>query len=123
MKESLKEEIEWDKKKIILFVIAAVILIGIGFEAKDLVLGKSVSSSVSVPKPDVKGAATQVSSSIKNGVQDQINNLKTEAQSVNLVEIASSSPQVQKVINDLKALQYYPKNQVKATCEQICNKF
>jgi hypothetical protein len=31
MKEAPKEEAQWDKKKIILFLIAAVLLIGIGF--------------------------------------------------------------------------------------------
>jgi len=71
----------------------------------------------------VKGAATEVSSGIKNSVQNQLDNLKAEAQNVDLTEIASSSPQMQKVVNDLKALQDYPKNQVKATCEQICNSF
>ena len=123
MKESAKEEVQWDKKKIILFLVAAILLIGIGFEAKDLILGKSINSSVSIAKPDIKGAAVQVAPDIKNNVQSQLDNLKTEAQGVNLVEIASSSPQVQKVINDLKALQDYPKNQVKATCQQICNSF
>jgi ABC-type proline/glycine betaine transport system substrate-binding protein len=123
MKESAKEEVQWDKKKIILFLVAAILLIGIGFEAKDLILGKSISPSVSIAKPDIKGAAVQVVPDIKNNVQSQLDNLKTEAQGVNLVEIASSSPQVQKVINDLKALQDYPKNQVKATCQQICNSF
>ena len=123
MKESAKEEVQWDKKKIILFLVAAILLIGIGFEAKDLILGKSISSPASIAKPDIKGAAVQAVPDIKNNVQSQLDNLKTEAQGVNLVEIASSSPQVQKVINDLKALQDYPKNQVKATCQQICNSF
>lgn len=121
MKEAPKEELQWDKKKILLFLIAAVVLIGIGFEAKDVILGTNINPSVSVPKPNVKGTATQVSSNIKNSVQDQLDNLKTEAQNVDLEEIASSSPQVQKVINDLKAVQDYPKNQLKATCEQVCN--
>ncbi len=123
MKELPKEDSQWDKKKIILFLIAAIVLIGIGFEAKSLFLGTGVapSSPVSVPKPDVKGATTQVGSDIKNSVQSQLDNLKTEAQNIDFVEIASSSPQVQKVINDLKAVQDYPKNQLKATCEQICN--
>jgi hypothetical protein len=123
MKEAPKEELQWDKKKILLFLIAAVVLIGIGFEGRNLILGTSVQPSVPVVKPDVKGVATEIVPNIKNNVQDQLDNLKTEAQSVNLVEIASSSPQVQKVINDLKALQNYPKNQVKTTCQQICNSF
>jgi hypothetical protein len=121
MEKPPKEPEQWDKKKILLFLIAAVVLIGIGFEVKDLVLGTSTKPSVSVAKPDIKGAATQIAPNIKSNVQDQLNNLKTEAQSVNLVEIASSSPQVQKVINDLKALQNYPKNQAKVVCEQICS--
>jgi hypothetical protein len=123
MKEAVGEKTQWDKKKIVLFLVAAIALIGIGFEAKDMILGTSVSPAVSVAKPDVKGAATEVSSGIKNSVQNQLDNLKAEAQNVDLTEIASSSPQMQKVVNDLKALQDYPKNQVKATCEQICNSF
>ena len=121
MKGSPKEDLPWDKKKIIFFLIAAIALIGIGFEAKDMLLGATLTPKSSVQAPDVKGAATQASSSIKNNVQNQLNNLKTEAQSVDLTQIASSSPQVQKVINDLKAIQNYPQNQLKATCEQVCN--
>jgi len=123
MKEAPKEQAQWDKKKILLFLVAAVVLIGIGFEAKDLALGPNANPSTTVAKPAVKGATTQVVPTIKKNVQDQLNNLESEAQNVNLVEVASSSPQVQKVIKDLKALQDYPKNQVKATCEQICNSF
>ena len=121
MKEPPKEELQWDKKKILLFAIAAIILIGIGFEAKDFFLGASQGPTAPIIRPDVKAAATQIVPGIKNSVQNQLDNLKTEAQSVDLVEIASSSPQVQKVINDLKAIQDYPKNQLKATCEHICS--
>jgi gas vesicle protein len=123
MKEPPKEQEQWDKKKILLFLIAAVALIGIGFEARTAFLGESSTApaKTSLTKTDIKGISTQVVPDIKKNVQDQLNNLKSEAQSVDLVEIASSSPQVQKVINDLKAIQDYPKNQLKATCEQICS--
>jgi hypothetical protein len=124
MKEPRKlqeEEEQWDKRKIILFLIAAVVLIGIGFEAKDMILGTSLVPQKPITAPDVKGAASQVAPVIKKTVQDQLDNLQTEAQNINVVEIASSSPQVQKVINDLKAIQAYPQNQLKTTCEQICN--
>jgi hypothetical protein len=123
MKEAPKEDVQWDRKKIILFLIAAVALIGIGFEAKDLILGKSISAPVSVSTRDVKGTATQLVPDIKSSVQGQLDTLKQEAQGIDLVQIASSSPQVQKVVNDLRALQDYPKNQVKAACQQICNNF
>lgn len=54
-------------------------------------------------------------------VQTKIEELKKEAAKVDVQEIASSSPQVQKVLNDLKALENAPKNQAKQTCQQICN--
>lgn len=118
-KRKAGEEIEWDKKKIILFLIAAIALIGIGFELKTIIFGDSTTPTA--VKTDVKGASTENVPSIKKGIQDQINNLKSEAQNINVVDVATSSPQVQKVINDLKGLQDYPKNQLKATCENICN--
>jgi hypothetical protein len=36
------------------------------------------------------------------------------------MEVASSSPQVQKILNDIKALQQYPANQIKDLCRKIC---
>jgi len=120
-KPQAKEESEWDKKKIILFLIAAIVLIGIGFEAKSLILGESSAPATKVSAPDVKGTATQLAPAIKQTVQNQLQTLQNEAQNINVVDIASSSPQVQKVINDLKAIQNYPQNQLKTTCQQVCN--
>ncbi len=123
MKELSKfpEEEQWDKRKIVLFLIAAIILIGIGFNARDLILGTSSAPQKKVVAPDIKGAVSEAAPNIQKSVQEQVDNLRNEAENIDLTEIASSSPQVQKVINDLKAIQDYPKNQLKATCEQICN--
>ncbi len=121
MKEAKKkQEVEWDKKRIILFLVAAAALIIIGFELRTLLSGDNAASNQSLNQ-NVKGAAIQPAPSIQKGIQDQISNLKNEAQNINVVDIASSSPQVQKVINDLKAIKNYPKNQLKDTCQQICN--
>jgi peptidoglycan hydrolase CwlO-like protein len=124
MKE-LKEEEQWDKKKIILFVILFFVLVAIGYELKRNFLDKNSNSSpVGLAKNDVKGASTQAFSpvqSIKQNIQSQINSLRNEAQSINFVDIASSSSQVQKVINDLKALQNYPSNKLKDVCEKVCS--
>ncbi len=124
MKEAKREVIEWDKKKIVLFVVGAIFLLGIG-----LVFSKMMFGGVQTPNPSlsvtgVKGANTESISplpDIKQGIQNQIDSLKSEAQDINVVDIATSSPQVQKVINDLKAIQNYPKNQLKTTCEKICS--
>ena len=123
MKEAKKEVIEWDRKRIILFTFGLVLLLGIGLVVKDMMLG-SKTSNTSSAATSVKGANTEISPlpDIKQGIQNQIDSLKTEAQNIDLIDVATSSPQVQKVINDLKAIQDYPKNQLKQTCENICNK-
>ena len=122
MKEH-EEKIEWDKKKIILFAVAAIFLLVGALVVKQMMFaGLETSNPSSVTS--VKGASIQnlpPLPDIKQGVQNQIDNLKNEAQNINLVDVATSSPQVQKVINDLKAIQDYPKNQLRQTCEKICS--
>jgi len=122
MKER-EEKIEWDRKKILLFVIAIGILTGVIYIVKEMMFTGLETPSYSTINTAVKGANTEVNPplDIKKSVQNQIDNLKNEAQNINVVDIATSSPQVQKVINDLRAVQDYPQNQLKATCEKICS--
>jgi conjugal transfer/entry exclusion protein len=124
MKEAKKEAIEWDKKKIILFTIGIALLLILGLVIKEMMFAGVQISNPSQADISVKGASTQISPfpDIKQGIQNQINTLKSEAQNINIVDVATSSPQVQKVINDLKAIQNYPQNQLKATCENICSR-
>lgn len=125
--KEIKEESQWDKRKIILFSIAVVVLLGTGYELRAMVL--NINSQVPIDsrikiQPGVKGASTQNQSPVqdfKQNVQSQISGLKNEAQNINLIDIASSSPQVQKVIRDLKTLQSYPSDQLKETCQKVCN--
>lgn len=128
MKEQKKkEEIEWDKKKIFLFLFLILFLIVAGYGLKIMLLGQDIKpANLSLPKikSDVKGESTKAQSlpqGIKKNIQEEINSLKAEVGNINLIEIASSSPQVQKVINDLKAIQNYPSNQIKEVCEKVCS--
>ena len=125
MKELKKEE-EWDRKRIIIFLILLFVLAVIGYELKRYFLDKNLNTTPpNLVKNDVKGASTQnlpSAQSIKQNIQGEINTLRNEAQNINIVDIASSSPQVQKVINDLKAIQNYPSNQIKDVCEKVCSK-
>lgn len=120
-----KEEIQWDKKKIILTVFVAILLIGIGFEIKSVFLGESLEPIAKVSQnsnAQIKGASTtDLTNGIKQSFSDNINSIKAQAQNIDIAEIASSSPQVQKVISDLKGLKDLPKNQIKSACEKICN--
>lgn len=127
MKEDKKkEESVWDKKRIILFSILVFLAIIGAYYVKTLFLPDTASkdlSSNSVLKESVKGASTSENSSgsLKQGIQNQINSIKSEAENINVVDIATSSPQVQKVINDLKVLQNYPTNSLKGVCEKVCS--
>lgn len=120
-----KEEIQWDKKKIILALIVAILLIGIGFELKSVFLGESsipVKEVSQNSNAQIKGASTtDLTNGIKQSFSDNINSIKAQAQNIDIAEIASSSPQVQKVISDLKGLKDLPKNEIKSACEKICN--
>ena len=60
---------------------------------------------------------------LEDVIRGQIDSIKEQAVNIDTSEIASSSPQIQKLINDLKSLQDYPKSQIKKACEQICNRF
>lgn len=120
-----KEEIQWDKKKIFIGLVITILLIGIGFELKSVFLGES-----SIPikeinqnsNAQIRGASTtDLTNGIKQSFADNINSIKAQAQNIDIAEIASSSPQVQKVISDLKGLKDLPKNQIKSACEKICN--
>lgn len=119
-----KEKVEWDKPKIALFVILAFILLFAGYEIKSLTLDKNISNISSLPVgTNFKDASTINSStvSVKDTIKQSINDLKKEATSINVADIATSSPQVQKVINDLKSLQNYPSSGLKNACLKICN--
>jgi hypothetical protein len=111
------DESEWDKKKIILFVGLVLILLLTGISIKEMFLGSSYT-----PKAAQGITASIPQINVKKNVQDQINALQKEAQNINLVDVATSSPQVQKVIHDLQELKDYPNNQIKQTCVNICSK-
>lgn len=113
-KKEKKIEQEWDIRKIFLaFVIVAAVLF-VGIWLKRGYFARINSKSV------VKDASTEVPN-LQKVVQSKIDNIKGEAAKINVEEVATSSPQVQKVINDLKSIQSYPNDQVKTMCEKICN--
>ncbi len=130
MKELKPIEESWNKKRIIIglvFLLAAVA----GLTAfKVLVLDKNQApeSIANKATTDVKGVSTNTNTSsngstitgLKTNIQDQLNTIKQEASSINLTDIATSSPQVQKVIDDIKSIQNLPRSQAKSICEQVC---
>jgi hypothetical protein len=132
----------WDKKRIGMFFLVVILIGAAGIKILNLDT-KLKPYFIRTPRPttDVAGAKTDNSDSgfvfkddkpqensspvdtIKTTITDKINTLKDQVNNLNVQEIASSSPQVQKIINDLKNLQDAPKNQVKEVCQKICGGF
>jgi uncharacterized membrane protein len=120
MEEVNKET--WDKKKIFLAVFLLIVLVtGAYYLKKEFLTNPSEQTKL------VEGASTVANSiesgpkiNIQDAVQQKIDSIKQEVSGLNLMEVASSSPQVQKVLNDIKDLQQYPTNQIKDLCRKIC---
>lgn len=125
-KESEFKEETLDKKRIIIFLIGILLIIG-GYFGKIYFLDKKNPLEGLSEVGRVKGVSTKnnnppdASNFIKNGIQEKIDAIKEEATGLNVKEVASSSPQIQKVINDLKTLENVPKNQAKETCKKMCD--
>ena len=121
---------EWDKKKI---SIALFIVFSIGVAAyffndsfSTKILGEKTSKVIS-DSPSSKSPQQTFSSiiqitpaNIKSAVQGKINDLKNEVSNLKVEEIASSSPQIQKIISDFNSLKDYPINQVQEICKKVC---
>ena len=123
----------WDKKKILITSILLGLLIVGGLAARVYVLGKN--REPVAPKENVReveGASTTLDKKstptpkvplqqkIRNEVQKQVETIRDEVLALDPGEVASSSPQVQKILRDLGALEQYPKTQAKEICENIC---
>lgn len=124
--DELQVKETWDVKRILI----GLVLVGVlSLSFKTLVLDKKVSNG-SIKSTAVEGAAVQENPSpgpqlssgdIKKDVQTKLDDLKKQVDNINVVEIATSTPAVKKVISDLKNLQEVPQNQVKEACFKICN--
>lgn len=124
--EEIKSEEPWNKKRIfaVLFLIMLAVIGGYFFKTRVLDTSSSPQGTKLVKgissKEKSKNTENDVSVDIQKAVKEKINSLKQEVSSLNIMEVASSSPQVQKIINDIKSLEQYPSNQVKDVCKKVC---
>lgn len=121
--EEVNEGASWNKKRIFAALILILLLAIGGYFFKTRILDENLSPQTK----SIKGISTAEKTteppfrtSIQDAVKEKINSLKQEVAGLNISEIASSSPQVQKILNDIKALEQYPTNQVKEICKKIC---
>lgn len=120
---------KWNKKRVIFAILVILFLIIGGLELKAYVLDSDNSNSVSNPKADVRGTNVSPSptidlpsaESIGQGAIQNLNNIKQEINNINVQDLATSSPQIQKIVNDIKALPSVPGQQAKDICLKVCN--
>lgn len=114
----------WDVKKIL----AAVFIIGlIVFTLKTYVLDKNLQNENLQVDTKVEGAAVKSdkteeipSQNLRKDLDQKLNDLKENVNNINVIEVATSTPAVQKVLNDIKNLQDYPKDQCLNICNNLC---
>ncbi len=84
------------------------------------------------PKGIVKGVKTEklnaeenekvskAKERLQNTIEDQFNDIKNQVTQLDPEDVVQSSPQVQKIIRDLKELQGVPKEELRNVCENMC---
>ncbi len=117
-KEFVEES--WSIKKISIAALALVLITAGGYFFYQ---GNKLPQESVAPIRQGQPITIPSSSNIEVQVKEQVNSLKKQVGSLNAVEVASSSPQVQKILNDIKDLEQYPHKQAKEACQKICSNF
>ena len=118
----------WDKKKIVSAILIIVLLIAVVFGVKIFFLDANKQLDVSNTSA-VRGVQTQENPSlslpsaqnIESGIAKNLDNIKAEISKLNVADIASSSPQIQKIVNDIKSLPSVPRQQACLSLKKICD--
>lgn len=114
---------QWDLKKIVITLFFVIVGILVVLELKNMffpnvqILGDSTkATSAQVQKLDIHPPVN-----VASQVNSKIDEIKENVSSLNAAEIASSSPQVQKVLRDIQGIKDLPADQAKQACLKICS--
>ena len=123
IKKKDEDQWQWDKKRILIISFFALVLGLIVWELRGFItpenssiLGKK-SEIKQVEKPDIKAPNINFSADVGSKVEE----IKENIENLSPEEIASSSPQVQKVLNDIGQIKNLPVNQARDACIRICS--
>jgi len=122
--QEVKFEQSWNKKRILIALLILLALLGAGYFLTGSIFTKLVPKKSAPSYKNEKSKESVLSSestpNLSEAVQKQIESIKKEVNKINIDEIASSSSQIQKIINDVKSLEKLPQSQVKDACLKIC---
>lgn len=118
--EEVKSD-SWNKKRIFVAILILLLLIAGGLFFRIRVLDQNSSPAVkSAVDNKVEQSSPEIKTNIQEIMREKIDTIKQEVSSLDMLEIASSSPQVKKILNDIKSLEQYPSDQIKEACRKIC---
>lgn len=133
MRKIHEREEPWDVQKIILslFVFIGIIIGGIYIKQSlfDHETTRIKGAKVQLKDKEETSSTEEKESpnisypNLQNEFQKKLNQVQNEIEGLSLGEIASSSPQVRKILKDVESLQEYPANQARQMCENICRSF
>lgn len=120
-----EDDEQWDKKKILITLFFSIVGILVVFELKSMfidknsgVLGSAIQNKpVQIIKPDIKTPNLNTSSLIGSKIEE----IKKNVSNLNAEDVATSSPQIQKVLHDIQGIKNLPADQAKQTCYKICS--
>ena len=120
-----EEDNEWDKKKILITLFFSIVGLLVVLEFKSMfldknsgVLGSAIQNKpVQITKPDIKVPNLNASSIVGS----KIDEIKKNVSNLNAEDVATSSPQIQKVLRDIQGIKNLPADQAKSTCLKICS--
>lgn len=132
--EKVVEQEEWDNTRIIIGGIVFLLLIIGGFLGKNYILDYfgikdqpvafhqgaqtvNVSPGESATVPHVQYSLPSTAD-----VTNKIHDLQQQVSHINIAEVASSSPEIQQLIQQLESLPQMPGNAAKQACINVCNK-
>jgi len=120
MKETMTgKNKEWDLKKLILalFILVGILILVLFFKFYFFANEDNITQVAKVQEKRVKGISTE---DVQKAVQEKVDLIKQQADEINITDVATSSPQVQKLIQDIKTLENYPSSQARSMCENLC---
>lgn len=121
-KSSKKKPVRNEKKKfamgLVILLIFSVIAV---YQGRQLVLGKTQDRAVKgEATSDMPNISLPSSEELRSGIEQRVGDLQEQVLGLSPVDIATSSPQVQKILRDIKALEKYPKSEAREMCENFC---
>lgn len=119
-----QEEAQWDRKKILITGFFLIVGLLVALELKGMFLDKNKSllgesskaQPVNIEKPNISFPIN-----IQSEVGPKIDEIKKNINNLDVNEVASSSPQIQKVLNDIQSIKNLPANEAKQTCLKLCS--